>query len=107
MASSPSSADPQSLQLLIQQNLQAIAEQMNRFLDEDTAGQIYQEAVELLGSIAYEPITLARVAGTLLVYQLQNIEAAEVEWFKSQVQQAQDGEEVEELIESLYRSDAL
>lgn len=106
MNHSPSHED-RSLQIAIQQNLQDIAEQMGHPITEQAANQLYQEAVSLLGAIAYEPITLARVAGTLLVYQLQKIEAEEMEWFKSQLQQCADGEEVEELIESLHRTDAL
>ncbi|GAB4384484.1 MAG: hypothetical protein Kow00121_48040 [Elainellaceae cyanobacterium] len=106
MTYSPSSED-QSLRVIIQQNLQDIAEQMGYPIAEQAANRLYQEAVNLLGAIAYEPITLARVAGSLLVYQLQKIEAEEVEWFKSQIQQCTDGEEVEELIESLHRTDAL
>lgn len=101
------SQEDASLRTAIEQNLEAMAEQMGYPLEPAIAAQLYEAAVDLLGSIAYEPITLARVAGTLLVYQVQNIEAAEVEWFKSQVQQAQDAEAVEELIESLYRTDAL
>lgn len=104
--SSFSQEDPE-LRITIEQNLAAMADQMGHPLEPAIAAQLYQEAVELLGTMAYEPITLARVAGTLLVYQVQKIEAAELEWFKSQVQQAQNAEEVEELMESLYRSDAL
>jgi hypothetical protein len=61
----------------------------------------------LLNEISYEPLTLARVAGILLVYQLQGAEPEEVEWFKSQIKQFSDVEEVEELIESVHRVDAL
>lgn len=107
MTDSPSDADPRSFQLTIQQNLQEIAAQMGQPIDAATAKQLYQEAVDLLGLIAYEPLTLARVAGTLLVYQMQPIEAEEVKWFKDQVQQCEDAEAVEELMESLYRTDAL
>lgn len=98
---------PEELQLSIQQSLQEIAVQMGEPIDPKAAKQIYEEAIELLSHLTYAPITLARVAGTLLVYQLQNIEPEEVEWFKSQVSQSPEAEEVEELIESLHRVDAL
>lgn len=102
-----SSHDDQ-LRIAIQQNLQDIALQMGHSLDTKRAKQLYQDATALLSHISYAPITLARVAGTLLVYQLQKgIEPEEVEWFKSQVTQCPTDEEVEELIESLHRTDAL
>lgn len=95
------------LQIAIQQNLQDIAVQMGQPIDAEIAKQLYQEAIDLLNHVSYAPITLAHVAGTLLVYQLQNIEPEELEWFKSQVTQCPDSEEIEELIESLHRVDAL
>jgi len=42
-----------------------------------------------------------------LVYQVQEIEVEELNWFNTQVKQCLDEEEVEELIESLHRTDAL
>jgi hypothetical protein len=102
------SSEAKQLQKAIQQNLQEIADQMGHPIDTKIAKQLYQEAADLLSHMAYAPITLARVAGTLLVYQLQKgIEPEEVEWFKNQVTQCPDDEEVEELIESLHRTDAL
>jgi hypothetical protein len=95
------------LQLSIQQSLQNIAVQMGHQLKPSAAAQIYQTASELLSQIAYEPLTLARVAGTLLVYQLQQVEPEEVAWFKEQVQQCPTDEDVEEIIESIHRTDAL
>ncbi len=104
--SRPSDAD--ELQNLIGQSLQEIALQMEHPIDETTAAELYREATELLNHLDYAPLTLARVAGTLLVYRVQKgIEAEEKEWFKMQVQQCSDEEEVEELIESLHRTDAL
>ena len=69
--------------------------------------QIYQGACDLLSHISFAPITLARVAGTLLIYHLQKTEPEELAWFKFQVQQCPDAEEVEELIESVRRTDSL
>jgi hypothetical protein len=45
--------------------------------------------------------------GVLLVYRVQNSEAEELKWFKDQIGQCTDDEEVEESIESLHRIDAL
>lgn len=107
MSDSFTSEDDQ-LQMTIQQSLQEIAVQMGHSINDKTARQLYQEAIELLSHISYAPITLARVAGTLLVYQVQEgIEPEELEWFKAQVQQCSDDVEVEELIESMHRRDAL
>ena len=99
--------DEQTLQRAIQQSLHAAALQMEHPVDEQTTEQIYHEASTLLSHLSHAPITRARLAGTLLVYQIQETERAEVEWFKSQVQQCLDDEEVEGLIESIHRTDAL
>lgn len=100
--------EDEQLQITIQQSLQEMAEQMGHGINERTSRQLYQESVELLSHISYAPITLARVAGTLLVYQVQQaMEPEELEWFKTQVQQCPDDAEVEELIESMHRTDAL
>ncbi|MBW4466008.1 MAG: hypothetical protein KME07_11290 [Pegethrix bostrychoides GSE-TBD4-15B] len=101
------SANDDPLQLTIQQSLQDIAVQMGRPIALETAAQLYRESVSLLSHIDYAPITLARVAGTLLVFQSQQIEPEELEWFKAQIQTASESEEVEELIESMNRRDAL
>ncbi|MGJ5632326.1 hypothetical protein [Nostoc sp. CALU 1950] len=69
--------------------------------------EIYQNACDLLSHISPSPLTLARVAGTLLVYQIEDTEPEEMKWFNTQVKQCLDEEEVEELIESVYRTDAL
>jgi hypothetical protein len=98
---------PPSLQQSIQQSLQDIASQMGKPLDEVAAERLYRDAHDLLNHISYEPLTLVRVAGTLLVYQVQDTESEELEWFRSQVQQCLSDEEAEELIESIHRSDAL
>jgi hypothetical protein len=101
------SASDNQLQLTIQQSLQDIAEQMGEPITLETATQLYQEALDLLSHVDYAPITLARVAGTLLVFQSQEIEPDEREWFKSQIKEASEAEEIEELIESMNRADAL
>jgi hypothetical protein len=98
---------PLSVQQSIKQSLQDIASQVGQPLDEVAAEQLYRSASLLLDGIKSEPITLARLAGTLLVYQMQGTEPEELEWFKSQVQQCSSDEEVEELLESMHRTDAL
>ncbi|MCY7321702.1 MAG: hypothetical protein LH660_07845 [Phormidesmis sp. CAN_BIN36] len=98
---------PPDLQRSIQQSLQEIASQMGKSLDEVAAERLCRDAQDLLNHISYEPLTLARVAGALLVYRVQDTELEELEWFRSQVQQCPSDEEVEELIESIHRADAL
>jgi hypothetical protein len=61
--------------------LQDIALQMEYSLEPSAAEHLYQEAKDLLNEISYEPLTLARVAGILLVYQAQGAEPEEVELF--------------------------
>jgi hypothetical protein len=100
-------SSPSDLQRSIQQSLQDIAAQMGTTLDAIEAERLYQDASQLLNHIPYEPLTLARVAGMLLVYQLQETEAEELAWFRTQVQQCPSDEEIEELIESVHRTDAL
>ena len=95
-----------NFQQSIQQSLQEIASQMGKPLNAVAAERLYQDANALLNHVP-EPLTLARVAGTLLVYRIQDIEPEELEWFESQVQQCSSDEEIEELIESLHRTDAL
>jgi hypothetical protein len=101
------SASNNQLQLTIQQSLQDIAEQMGEPITSEISTQLYQEAIDLLSHLDYAPITLARVAGTLLVFQSQNSEPDEREWFKTQITETTEAEEVEELIESMNRTDAL
>ncbi len=102
-----SSASEDDLQHSIEQSLQEMAAQIGQPISARRAEQLYQEAVELLSHVACAPITLARVAGTLLVYQMQNSEPEVLEWFRDQVQHCSDDEEVEELIESIHRIDTL
>jgi hypothetical protein len=97
------SSKDDSLQSSIQQNLLEIAAQLGDPIDLEAAKQIYREAVDLLSHVDYAPITLARVAGTLLVYQSRNIEPEELDWFKTQIKEATEAEDIEELIESMSR----
>ena len=91
----------------IQHSLQEMATQLGQTLDGESAATLYQQACDLLDHLSYASITLARVAGTLLVYHWQEAEPEELAWFKSQIKQCPNDEEVEELIESLHRTDAL
>ncbi|ACC85047.1 hypothetical protein [Nostoc punctiforme] len=93
--------------LSIQESLKQLSAQLGSPLDEASAMHIYQNASELLSHLSPSPLTFARVAGTLLVYQVQNTEAEEIKWFNTQIKQCLNEEEVEELIESIYRTDAL
>jgi hypothetical protein len=101
------SSNQPDIQQSIKKMLQDIALQMGQPLESSEAKHLYQEAKGLLNEISYEPLTLARVAGILLVYQAQGAEPGEIEWFKSQIKQFSDVEEVEELIESVHRVDSL
>jgi hypothetical protein len=98
----PANEDPS-----IQENLYQLSIQLGHPLDGETVEQLYQNARDLLSHIEPTPVTLARVAGVLLVYRVQNSEAEELRWFKDQIAQCRDDEEVEESIESLHRIDAL
>jgi hypothetical protein len=98
----PANEDPS-----IQENLYQLSIQLGHPLDRETVEQLYQNARDLLSHIEPTPVTLARVAGVLLVYRVQNSEAEELRWFKDQIAQCRDDEEVEESIESLHRIDAL
>jgi hypothetical protein len=91
----------------IQQSLLQLSSQLGHPLDIASVEQIYQSARDLLSHISPTPVTLARVAGTLLVYHIQEPGGEELKWFKAQIEQCLDEEEVEESIESLHRTDAL
>jgi Tfp pilus assembly protein FimV len=91
----------------IQENLKELSAQLGSPLDKASVKQIYQNACDLLSHVSPSPLTLARVAGTLLVYRVKEIEPQEIEWFNTQIKQCLDEEEVEELIESLSRTDSL
>ena len=83
-----------------------LSTQLGHPLDKASVERIYQNARHLLSHISPTPVTLA-LAGTLLVYHIQDPEGEEVKWFKAQIEQCLDEEEVEESIESLHRTDAL
>ncbi|MEA5567793.1 hypothetical protein [Anabaena sp. UHCC 0399] len=91
----------------IQENLKQLSAQLGSPLDELSVMEIYQNACDLLSHLSPSPLTLARVAGTLLVYRIQDTELEEFNWFSTQMKQCLDEEEVEELIESIHRTDAL
>ena len=91
----------------IQESLLQLSIQLGNPLDQPSVDRIYQHARDLLSHISPTPVTLARVAGTLLVYHIQDPEGEELKWFKTQIEQCLDEEEVEESIESLHRTDAL
>jgi hypothetical protein len=91
----------------IQESLLQLSSQLGHPLDPPSVEQIYQQARDLLSHISPTPVTLARVAGTLLVYHIQDPEGEELKWFKAQIEQCLDEEEVEESIESLHRTDGL
>jgi anthranilate phosphoribosyltransferase len=91
----------------IPESLSQLAIQLGQPLDRPTIEQIYHQAQDLLSHISPTAVTLARVAGVLLVYRIQNPAAEELQWFNAQIQQCTDEEEVEESIESLHRVDGL
>ena len=91
----------------IQESLLQLSSQLGHSLDKASVDRIYQRARDLLSHISPTPVTLARVAGTLLVYHIQDPEGDELKWFQTQIEQCLDEEEVEESIESLHRTDTL
>ncbi|MCU0549560.1 MAG: hypothetical protein MUC48_09460 [Leptolyngbya sp. Prado105] len=91
----------------VQQNLQQIALQFDLPSDTTAIRELYETAERLVSHLAADPLTLARVAGVLLVYQLPDTDSDEVRWFKSELQNCPDIESVEELIDSLSRPDSL
>ena len=96
-----------SLQISIQESLQELSNQLGHPLNLASVEKIYHNARDLLSHISPAPITLARVAGALLVYQVQQTEPEELKWFDTQIKQCRDDEEVEESIESIHRIDGL
>ena len=54
----------------IQESLLQLSIQLEHPLDLASVEQIYQNARDLLSHISPTPVTLARVAGTLLVYHI-------------------------------------
>lgn len=107
MSNSISHEQEPDFRLSIQESLKQLSAQLGSPLDETLVMQIYQNTSDLLSHLSPSPLTFARVAGTLLVYQVQNTESEEIKWFNTQIKQCLNEEEVEELIESIYRTDAL
>jgi hypothetical protein len=70
-----------------------LSTQLGHPLDKASVKQMYQNARDLLSHISPTPVTLARVAGTLLVYHIQDPDGEEVKWFKAQIEQCSDEEE--------------
>ncbi len=91
----------------IQESLQQLSVQLGKPQDADAIAQLYQTTQTLLSHLSLDPLTLARVAGILLVYRLSKADPDEVKWFKAALQDCQDDESVEELIDSIHRPDAL
>ena len=91
----------------IKQNLRQLASQLEQPEEDAAIDQLYETAEGLVGHLAPDPLTIARVAGVLLVYQLPDTDLDEVRWFESQLQNCPDTESIEELIDSLSRPDAL
>jgi hypothetical protein len=91
----------------VQESLVQLSIQLGQPLNRASVDLLYQMAADLLRNVSPAPVTLARVAGTLLVYQIQDPEGEELQWFKAQIEQCLDEEEVEEVIESIHRIDTL
>ncbi len=102
-----SSVEDLSFDSSIQESLKQLSAQLGSPLNEASIMEIYQNACDLLSHVSPSPLTLARVSATLLVYRVKDTESEEIEWFNTQVKQCQDEEEVEELIESISRTDSL
>jgi HPt (histidine-containing phosphotransfer) domain-containing protein len=100
--SSPHDEEPS-----IQGSLLQLSTQLGQTLDQVSIDQLCQTAEDLLRNVSPAPVTLARVAGTLLVYHIQDPSGEELQWFKDQIEQCVDEEEVEEVIESIHRIDTL
>jgi hypothetical protein len=107
MTNSVFNDEDSSLQISIEESLQELSQQLGHPLNNGEVTKLYENTRDLLTHISPAPITIARVAGALLVYQVQQTEPEELKWFYTQIQQCRDDEEVEELIESIHRTDGL
>jgi hypothetical protein len=107
MTNSVSNDEDLSLQISIEESLHELSKQLGHPLNSGEVTKLYENARDLLSHISPAPITLARVAGALLVYQVQQTEPEELKWFYTQIEQCRDDEEVEESIESIHRIDGL
>jgi hypothetical protein len=92
---------------MIQDQLQQLSIQIGQPQDEFAIRKLYQNTEKLLSHLSVEPLTLARVAGILLVYEQPGTDPDEVKWFKNALENCQDAESIEELIDSISRPDAL
>ena len=70
-----------------------LSTQLGHPFDKASVEQMYQNAQDLLSHISPTPVTLARVACTLLVYHIQDPEGEELRWFKALIEQCLDEEE--------------
>jgi hypothetical protein len=102
-----SDIEDSSFHASIKESLKQLSAQLGSPLNEASVMKIYQNACDLLSHVSPSPLTLARVSATLLVYRVKDTEPEEIEWFNTQVKECQDEEEVEELIESISRTDSL
>lgn len=91
----------------VQENLQQIALQLGRSNDPVAIKELYRSAEGLVSHLSPDPLTVARVAGVLLVYQVSEVDPDEVKWFKTELQACSDLESIEELIDSISRTDSL
>lgn len=91
----------------VQESLQQMSSELGHPQDSAAIQQLYQKAQGLLSHLAPDPLTIARVTGVLLVYQLPGTDSEEVQWFESELQNCPDLESVEELVDSIFRPDAL
>jgi hypothetical protein len=58
--------------------------------DAEAIQQLYQKVQGLLSHLAPDPLTVARVTGVLLVYQLPGTDREEVKWFEAELQNSSD-----------------
>lgn len=91
----------------VQESLQQMSSELGHPQDSAAIQQLYQKAQGLLSHLDPDPLTIARVTGVLLVYQLPGTDSEEVQWFESELQNCPDLESVEELVDSIFRPDAL
>ncbi|WP_068819537.1 hypothetical protein [Phormidesmis priestleyi] len=91
----------------VQDNLQQMSILLGQPQGAEAIKQLYQAAQAHLSHLSPDPLTLARVVGVLLVYQLPGTDPDEVKWFESELQNCPDVESIEELIDSISRPDSL
>ena len=67
----------------IQESLLQLSIELGHPLDKASVEKLYQNARDLLSHISSTPVTFARVAGTLLVYHIQEPDGEELRWFQA------------------------